>query len=82
MTAYVRAPRTRLTEREIDILQMVALGNTNATIARYLGVSEEVIKRRLRDIRLVLGASDRASAVNEGWRQGYLGGRRIVGRTD
>lgn len=76
MSASVRVPRTRLTEHEIEVLSMVALGSTNATIARRFGVSEEVVKRRLRDIRLVLGASDRAHAVNEGWRQGYLGRSR------
>lgn len=75
MTAYVRVPRAELTAREVDILQMVALGNTNAAIARRFGLTEEVVKRRLREIRTVLGAEDRAHAVNEGWRKGYLPAR-------
>lgn len=72
MTAYVRTLRTELTARDVDVLAMVAQGMTNARIGRELGITEESVKRRVREIRLVLGAEDRAHAVNEGWRRGYL----------
>jgi DNA-binding CsgD family transcriptional regulator len=75
VTAYVRTRRPELTAREVEVLSMIARGMTNAAIGRELGISEEAVKRRVRDIREVLGAVDRAHAVNEGWRQGYLGGR-------
>lgn len=72
MTAYVRVPRADLTAEEIEILSMIARGVTNAAIGRELHLSEEMVKRRIRELRVVLGAVDRAHAVNEGWRQGYL----------
>jgi len=75
VTAYVRTLRTELTERDLDVLELVAQGRTNATIGRTLGITEESVKRRVREIRMILGARDRAHAVNEGWRLGYLGGR-------
>lgn len=75
MSAYVRALRTELTARDLDVLELVAQGRTNAQIGRMLGITEESVKRRVREIRTVLNARDRAHAVNEGWRLGYLGGR-------
>lgn len=80
MPRYVRVGRAELTEREIQVLELVAQGFTNARIARVLGLHEETVKRYLRDIRFVLKANDRAHAVNEGWRLGYLGGRSKASR--
>lgn len=81
MTAYVRVPRTELTAREVQVLELVARGKTNAQIGRELHVSEETVKRRIRDLRTVLGAVDRANAVNEGWRRGYLGEQSQASRS-
>jgi len=67
--------RTELTEREHNVLELVAWGFTNAAIGEELGIHEETVKRHLLNIRYVLKADNRAHAVNEGWRQGYLGGR-------
>ena len=75
MTRYLRIDRTQLTPREVQVLELVAQGRTNATIGRLLSITEETVKRHLRNIRFVLDARDRAHAVNEGWRLGYLGGR-------
>lgn len=75
MSRYQLIGRTELTPREVQVLELVAQGKTNAMIGRTLGITEETVKRRLRDIRFVLHAHDRAHAVNEGWRLGYLGGR-------
>jgi DNA-binding CsgD family transcriptional regulator len=76
MPTDYRAPRRpELTPRQYEVLQWVALGLTNARIAQRLGITEETVKRHLREIRLKLKARDRAHAVNEGWRLGYLGGR-------
>ena len=73
MSAYIRIRRTELTAREVEVLTLVARGWTNAMIARELGVHEETVKRHLREIRVMLGAADRAAAVDRGWRRGYLG---------
>jgi DNA-binding CsgD family transcriptional regulator len=61
-----------LTRRQCEVLSLVARGMTNARIGRELGITEESVKRHVRALRLVLGAADRAAAVNEGWRHGYL----------
>jgi DNA-binding CsgD family transcriptional regulator len=74
MTAYVRARRTRLTDRESEVLGLVAQGMTNAEIGRALHITEETVKRHMRELRFVLRARDRAHAVDRGWRLGYLGG--------
>lgn len=72
--------RPELTQRQCEVLSLVARGTTNAAIGRQLGISEESVKRHVRQIRASLGAADRAAAVNEGWRLGYLpwrGGIRV-----
>jgi DNA-binding CsgD family transcriptional regulator len=72
---YLRVDRTKLTSREIDVLELASWGLTNAEAGRELGMHEETVKRHLRNVRWVLKARNTAHAVNEGWRQGYLGGR-------
>lgn len=54
---------TKLSERDIFILESVADGLTNKEIAWKLAVSEVTIKARMRAICSNLGASNRASAV-------------------
>jgi DNA-binding CsgD family transcriptional regulator len=52
-----------LTEREIQILSLVADGRTNASIARSLGVSPRTIAKHLEHLYHKLGVSSRAAAV-------------------
>lgn len=73
---YPSSRRPELTARQAEVLALVAQGLTNAQIAALLFLTEETVKRHLREIRAKLHARDRAHAVNEGWRLGYLGGRR------
>jgi DNA-binding CsgD family transcriptional regulator len=53
-----------LTEREIQILRLVADGHTNASIARALGVSPRTIAKHLEHLYRKLGVSSRAAAVS------------------
>lgn len=76
MSAYVRVLRTRLTERQVQVLRLVADGMTNAAIGQVLHLTEESVKRHVRELRFILGAADRAHAVDLGWRMGYLGDRQ------
>jgi DNA-binding CsgD family transcriptional regulator len=75
----VSAPRPRprdgqsLTVRQVEILYLIARGLTNERIGDRLGVHPEAVKRHIRELRAKLGAQDRASAVDQGWRRGYLG---------
>jgi DNA-binding NarL/FixJ family response regulator len=55
--------RPTLTERELEILNLLARGNSNKLIAADLGFSESLIKQELVRIFDQLGAKDRAHAV-------------------
>jgi DNA-binding NarL/FixJ family response regulator len=65
----LRAP---LTEREMQVLQGMAEGRSNAEIGRELYVSEDTVKTHARRLFRKLGARDRAHAVAVGFRSGVL----------
>lgn len=52
-----------LTEREIEILALVAGGKTNAEVAERLFLSIETVKSHVRHILEKLGASSRTHAI-------------------
>jgi DNA-binding CsgD family transcriptional regulator len=52
-----------LTEREIQILSLVAGGETTATIARRLGISENTIKGHLTHVYKKTGSRNRVQAT-------------------
>jgi len=60
-----------LSEREIEILQLVATGITNRQVAHQLDISVNTVKVHLRNIFTKLGAESRTEAtmiaVQEGW---------------
>jgi DNA-binding CsgD family transcriptional regulator len=55
--------RSGLTPRELQVLRLVAGGNTNKAIAAVLGVSEKTIDRHVSNIFVKLGVSSRAAAT-------------------
>jgi DNA-binding CsgD family transcriptional regulator len=59
------APRERhgLTDRELEVLRLVASGQSNKAIARELVLSEKTIERHLSNIFAKLGVSSRAGAT-------------------
>lgn len=61
-----------LTPHQLLILQQVADGNSNKEIAEGLGVSEETVKTHIRRILDRTGAKNRANAVAEGLRKGWI----------
>jgi DNA-binding NarL/FixJ family response regulator len=61
-----------LTQRETQILNYVADGNTNKQIAHYLGISEQTIKSHVSAILRKLNANDRAHAVALAIRNGWI----------
>jgi DNA-binding NarL/FixJ family response regulator len=61
-----------LTEREIDVLRLIASGNGNKQIADLLSISEATVKSRITNILSKLGANDRAHAVTIGLRRGII----------
>jgi DNA-binding NarL/FixJ family response regulator len=61
-----------LTPREIEVLQLVAGGNSNKLIAKTLALSEETVKTHVRNLIAKLGARDRTHAVTLGMRRGII----------
>jgi two-component system, NarL family, response regulator len=61
-----------LTEREIDVLKLIAAGNGNKQIADELSISEATVKSRVTNIFSKLGANDRAHAVTIGLKRGII----------
>jgi len=61
-----------LSERETEILNLMARGLTNADIARELFLSEGTVKNYASNLFSKLGVSDRTQAVIAGLRQGLI----------
>jgi len=61
-----------LTEREIDVLKLIAAGNANKQIADQLSISEATVKSRVTNILSKLSANDRAHAVTIGLKRGII----------
>jgi NarL family two-component system response regulator LiaR len=59
-----------LTEREVEILQHMALGQTNQEIADELFLSERTVRTHVTNILAKLGLSNRTQAVLHALRQG------------
>lgn len=73
LMGQVRRPGAgTLTDREKEVLQLVANGNSNREAAASLFIGEASIKTHLQHIYDKLGVRDRASAVAEGYRRRLL----------
>lgn len=68
----VRTPRTSLTPRELEVLQLVAAGASNRQIGQDLMLSEATVKSHLVHIYDKLGVRSRTSAVAASREQGVL----------
>lgn len=69
----VRSPEPEaLTERELEVLRLVASGATNRDIAERMFVSEATVKTHLLHVYEKLGVNDRAAAVAAAYDRGLL----------
>lgn len=59
----MRAPRVRLTDRELDVLRLLDTGASNREIAKTLFVTEATVKTHLVHVFEKLGADNRARAI-------------------
>ena len=65
-------PEERLTERERDVLRLLARGHTNAEIAQELFISLRTVEAHRAGLRARLGVHNRAELVNAARRLGLL----------
>ena len=61
-----------LTPREIDVLRLIAEGNSNKEIAGKLSLTEETVKGHVKNILAKLGVNDRTHAVTIGLKRGII----------
>lgn len=61
-----------LTQKEIEVLRLVAAGNANKEIGAQLSISEETVKSRVKSILDKLRANDRTHAVTIGLKRGII----------
>jgi DNA-binding NarL/FixJ family response regulator len=62
----------KLSDRELEVLQRVAAGQTNREICAALHISEKAVEKRLSSIYLKLHAASRAEAAVAAMQQGLL----------
>ncbi|HEX3749359.1 MAG TPA: response regulator transcription factor [Streptosporangiaceae bacterium] len=73
LLGQVRAPAHEpLSNRELDVLALVARGTSNRDTATRLFISEATVKTHLLHIYAKLGVNDRAAAVATGFERGLL----------
>jgi ATP/maltotriose-dependent transcriptional regulator MalT len=73
LLGQVRQPaREPLSQRELDILGLIARGCSNREAAAQLFISEATVKTHVLHIYAKLGVNDRAAAVAAGFERGLL----------
>ncbi|WP_328770206.1 response regulator transcription factor [Streptomyces sp. NBC_00286] len=63
-------PQEPLTDRELDVVRLVALGRTNAEIAADLYVSLSTVKTHLASVQIKLAARNRVEIAAWAWQTG------------
>jgi DNA-binding NarL/FixJ family response regulator len=61
-----------LSNREIEILDYIAKGNSNKEIAKSLGISDQTVKNHITSILKKLSVNDRTAAVVHALKKGWI----------
>jgi NarL family two-component system response regulator LiaR len=69
-------PFTELSEREFDVLRLIAAGKSNAEIAEALVIGESTVKTHIGNILKKLHLEDRTQAAVYAWQEGIVRRRK------
>lgn len=72
MTVHLPKPGKSLSNRETEVLRLVAAGYTNPQIGQELTISVDTVRSHMMRIAVKLGTSNRAAAVRVGYETGVL----------
>lgn len=73
LLSQVRKPAPApLSQRELEVLELIAQGSTNREAGKRLFISETTVKTHLLHVYAKLGVNDRAAAVAVAFSRGYL----------
>jgi DNA-binding NarL/FixJ family response regulator len=61
-----------LTDREAEVLRLIAQGRSNSEIAAELFLGVETVKTHVRNVLAKLGARDRVQAVITAYESGFI----------
>jgi DNA-binding NarL/FixJ family response regulator len=76
LLGQVRKPAPApLSQRELEVLELIAQGSTNREAGKRLFISETTVKTHLLHVYAKLGVNDRAAAVATAFSRGYLAPR-------
>ncbi|BAS59663.1 MULTISPECIES: response regulator [Leptolyngbya] len=67
-----RMERPNLSDREFEVLKLMAQGKNNKAISSELSITENTVKFHVTNVLLKLGASDRTHAVVNALQQGLI----------
>ncbi len=70
--AAAARPAGNLTEREVEVLALVAAGRANREIAEALSLSEHTVRRHLQNIYSKVGVASRAAATAFAYEHGLI----------
>ncbi|WP_454049200.1 response regulator [Cellulomonas sp. Marseille-Q8402] len=70
----VRVPFPRLTDREREVLDLVAAGHDNVVVARRLGLSAKTVRNHVANVLTKLEVPDRSAAIVRARAEGLGGG--------
>ena len=67
-----RITASELTERELEVLKLIAAGQSNKEIGRSLSITEGTVKAHINSILGKLEVNDRTQAVTKAIRKGIV----------
>jgi two-component system, NarL family, response regulator len=67
-----RMDKTDLSDREQQVMELMATGKNNREISSFLNITEHTVRFHINNILIKLGASDRVHAIVTALRQGIV----------